>query len=304
MRLGKLEFDFLEDLTLSTEYNLDEVLIDTGIMKVPRIRLHGTCQYDGLVLGNQDYAFRIKYDDIEWNSVLTPESDSNPTKGGEITFNCIIAPYEIALGKSSQYYKSIDEAISTLCAGWIDANSFDPPNQTGYFNQQGENNIEYIYKIGSMAYAGNIPALTQFGFRFVDFYDTEAKYDLTQLGGTLDNSGSVTFKSPKTYKVDVDLFEVTTTSDHNYGTMREGMNVQIVGSEYFSAFRAKSINDQLLEDSNKSLQLTFSDFAPCYVGDIVEYELDRILHQFLITSASWKITPGGPITTYRLFQVG
>jgi hypothetical protein len=86
--------------------------------------------------------------------------------------------------------------------------------------------------------------------------------------------------------------------------MREGMNIQIISSDYFEAFRAKSINDQLLEDSERTIQITFSDFAPCKVGDSIIYEVDHVKRIFMITSANWVINQGGPITRYKLFLIG
>lgn len=303
MRLGELDFTFEGDSELTTNYNVDQIEINTGIMQYPTIHLHGTYPEDRSVRFNNTYSWSLVFKDIFWTGYLTPIQDSNPTKTGEITVDAILAPYELALGKSSRYYQSIDDAVNVLCAGFLDLGDLHYSCKEGFYNQLGENNIDFALQMAIKSYSGMIPGFTHRGLRFVDMYSDEEGVDLSNMGGAMDNSGSLSTKSPKDYELQVDLFEVKSTSSHHYGTMREKMNIEIVGSEYFDAFIAESTNKQILEDSKKAISITLSEFVPYCIGDVVKFVVDGDLTRFIITGAKWKFTRDSVNTIYNLMNL-
>lgn len=304
MKLGDLSFYLNESEFLTQNYELDNVTITTGIMQAPKISFHGTLPNENnRVRFKQEYTWNLNFKDVEWNGSLTPTGSADPAKGGEITLNAILTPYDLALGKRSTYYQSIEEAVYSLCSGFIDPDSYEPSAITAYYNQVGDNNLDYALKLANKSFAGSIPGFTHKGFKLIDFYTSEKGYSLLDKGGSMDTSKNFSLKSPKSYKAEVDLFEVNTTSSHHYGTMRQAMNIQIVGTEYRAAFEAESINNQLLEDSRSALSTTFSEFIEYLIGDVVNLEVSGKLRRMLIIGATWTINQDGTKTKYDLFNL-
>lgn len=300
MLIGAIDFSF-NDPEMDESLSIKKITISTGVMERPVMIIEATQQPDTEVKITTETHWTITCDQVVWEGYFTIIDSTNPTQGGKFTLTGYLVPKDCALNKRSCYYESLDEGICSCLAG-LPAPDFS--TAIAFYNQSGELNLDYAYTLAIKDSAGMLPGYSVTEFRMVDYASGSEVFDMSDLGGMAQDGGSKTARSLQEFKVTSDTYDVKSSSDYTYGTIREQMNVSIVGSEYYAAHMAESVNKQILEEIKNALNTTINDFAIAQIGDVVEYPTDGITKdRYLILGARWTFEAGSNSTTYKLIPI-